>query len=98
MDLTMTLTLNLPADLETLLMKRAERTGQEISSLAIALLSIGLRSEGDDFFDAVDGIKRGLDDFEQGQFSSLEDFVAEQNQKYGLILEMHKLPRVLTIS
>lgn len=28
-----------------------------------------------------------LDDFEQGQFSSLKDFIAEQNQKYGLSLE-----------
>jgi predicted transcriptional regulator len=87
MDLDMTLTLNLSPDLETLLMQRAERTGQELSSLAIALLSVGLSSEGDDFFDTVDGIQRGLDDFEQGQFSSLEDFVAEQNQKYGLTLE-----------
>jgi predicted transcriptional regulator len=83
----MTLTLNLPPDIETLLVQRAERTGQELSSLAIALLSVGLSSEGDDFFDAVAGIQRGLNDFEAGQFSSLEDFVAEQNQKYGLKLE-----------
>ncbi|MEB3292105.1 MAG: hypothetical protein VKJ24_02995 [Synechococcales bacterium] len=83
----MTLTLSLPPDIETLLIQRAERSGQDISSLAIALLSIGLSSAGDDFFAAVDGIQRGLDDFEQGQFSSLEDFVTEQNQKYGLKLE-----------
>ncbi len=83
----MTLTLSLPPDIELLLTQRAERSGQDLSSLAIALLSIGLSSEGDDFFAAVDGIQRGLDDFEQGQFSSLEDFVTEQNQKYGLQLE-----------
>ncbi len=87
MDWGMTLTLSLPPDIETLLIQRAERSGQDLSSLAIALLSIGLSSEGDDFFAAVDGIQRGLDDFEQGQFSSLEDFVTEQNQKYGLKLE-----------
>ncbi len=83
----MTLTLSLPPDIETLLIQRAERSGQDLSSLAIALLSIGLSSEGDDFFAAVDGIQQGLDDFEEGQFSSLDDFVAEQNQKYGLNLE-----------
>ncbi len=87
MDSGMTLTLSLPPDIETLLIQRAERSGQDLSSLAIALLSIGLSSEGDDFFAAVDGIQRGLDDFEQGQFSSLKDFVTEQNQKYGLKLE-----------
>jgi hypothetical protein len=83
----MTLTLSLPPHIETLLIQRAERSGQDLTSLAIALLSIGLSSEGDDFFAAVDGIQQGLNDFEQGQFSSLEDFVTEQNQKYGLNLE-----------
>ena len=50
-----------------------------MSSLAIALLSIDLHSEGDDFLDAIYGVQRRLDNFEQGRFSSLEDFVAEQN-------------------
>lgn len=45
----MTLTLSLPPDIETLLKQRAERSRQDLSSLAIALLSIGLSSEGDDF-------------------------------------------------
>jgi hypothetical protein len=43
--------------------------------------------DDNDFFEALKGIQRGLDDFERGQFSSLEDFIVEQNQKYGLSLE-----------
>ncbi len=83
----MTRTFGLPIDVETLLIQRAERSGQDLSSLAVTLLSIALSSEGDDFFAAVDGIQQGLADFEQSRFSSLEDFVTEQNQKYGLKLE-----------
>ena len=40
-----------------------------------------------DFVESITGIQQGLDDFEQGKFLSLEDFVIEQNQKYGLSLE-----------
>jgi hypothetical protein len=44
-------------------------------------------SLNDDFFAAIEGIQQGLDDFEQGRFSSFEDFIAEQNEKHGLSLE-----------
>jgi hypothetical protein len=37
--------------------------------------------------DGIEGIQQGLDDFEQGRFSSFEDFIAEQNEKHGLLLE-----------
>jgi hypothetical protein len=55
--------------------------------MAIAVLTLGLSLDDNDFFEALKGIQRGLDDFERGQFSSLEDFIVEQNQKYGLSLE-----------
>lgn len=46
-----------------------------------------LQTQIDQTLAELAGIQHGLDDFEQGQFSSMEDFVAEQNQKYGLSLE-----------
>jgi hypothetical protein len=87
----MSITLDLPPKVEALLRQRAESTGQDISQMALAVLTLGLTLglslDDQDFFEALKGIQRGLDDFEQGQFSSLEDFIAEQNQKYGLSLE-----------
>jgi hypothetical protein len=85
--LTMSITLDLPPKVEALLRQRAESTGQDISQMALAVLTLGLSLDDQDFFEALKGIQHGLDDFEQGQFSSLEDFIAEQNQKYGLSLE-----------
>jgi hypothetical protein len=84
----MSITLDLPPKLETLLRQRAETTGQDLSQFTLAVLTLGLSlDDDDDFFDSIAGIQRGLDDFEQGQFSSLEDFVAEQNQKYVLAVK-----------
>ncbi len=83
----MSITLDLPPQLEALLRQRADTTGQNLSQFALAVLTLGLSLDDQDFFDSIAGIQRGLDDFEQGQFSSLEDFVAEENQKYGLTLE-----------
>ena len=83
----MSITLDLPPKIEALLRKRAESTGQDISQMALAVLTLGLSLDNQDFFEALKGIQQGLDDFEQGKFSSLEDFLAEQNQKYGLSLE-----------
>jgi len=83
----MTLTLTLPPQIEALLRQRAESTGQDITSIALAVLAFGLSFDESDFFEALEGIQRGLDDFDQGQFSSLEEFVDRQNEKYGLSLE-----------
>ncbi len=84
---TMSITLDLPPKIEALLQQRAESTGQDISQMALFVLALGLSLDDHDFFEALKEIQRGLDDFEQGQFSSLEDFIAEQNQKYGLSLQ-----------
>lgn len=83
----MPITLNLPPKIEALLRQRAESTGKDISRIVLAVLALGLSLDERDFFESLNGIQRGLDDFEQGQLSSLEEFVAEQNQKYGLSLE-----------
>lgn len=83
----MTLTLTLPPQLESLLRDRAERTGQDIASLVLAILAFGLSLDETEFFEAIEDVQRGLEDFEAGQFGSLEAFMAEQNKKYGLALE-----------
>ena len=87
----MSLTLELPPQVETLLRQRAEATGQDIQHIAVAVLALGLSLDDEDFFAAIEGIQQGggggLDDFEQGRFSSFEDFIAEQNEKHGLSLE-----------
>jgi hypothetical protein len=83
----MSITLDLPPQLESLLRQRAKTTGQDLSQFTLAVLTLGLSLDDQDFFDAIAGIQLGLDNFEQGQFSSLEDFVAEQNQKHGLTLQ-----------
>lgn len=83
----MPITLNLPPKIEALLRQRAESSGQDISHIALAVLALGLSLDEHDFFESLNGIQRGLDDFERGQLSSLEEFVAEQNQKHGLSLE-----------
>ena len=83
----MSITLDLPPNIEALLRQRAERSGQEMSKMALTLLTLGLSLDDRDFVESISGIQQGLDDFEQGKFLSLEDFVIEQNQKYGLSLE-----------
>jgi hypothetical protein len=83
----MTLTLDLPPQIETLLRQRAEATGQDIQHIAVAVLTLGLSLDDEDFFAAIKGIQQGLNDFEQGHFSSFEDFMTEQNEKHGLTLE-----------
>jgi len=83
----MSITLDLPPQIETLLRQRAETTGEDMGQIAIAVLSWGLSLNDEDFFETLSGIQRGLDNFNQGQSSSLDQFIAEQNQKYGLTLE-----------
>jgi predicted transcriptional regulator len=83
----MSITLELPPQVETLLRQRAEATGQDIHHIAIAILTLGLSHNDEDFLATMAGIQQGLDDFEQGRFSSLEDFIAEQTEKHGVTLE-----------
>ena len=87
----MTLTLTLPPEIEALLRQRADRTGQDVSSIAVALLAFGLSFDEQDFFEALEGIQAGLDDFEQGRFCSFEEFISDQNKKRGLSLKASRV-------
>ena len=73
----MTLTLTLPPEIEALLRQRADRTGQDVSSIAVALLAFGLSFDEQDFFEALEDIQAGCDDFEQGRFCSFQEFVSD---------------------
>ena len=42
----MSVTLDLPPNIEALLRQRAERSGQEMSKMALTLLTLGLSLEG----------------------------------------------------
>ncbi|WP_169611711.1 hypothetical protein [Nodosilinea sp. P-1105] len=47
-----------------------------IQELAPAVLTLGLSLDDEDFFAALEGIQRGLDDFERGEFSSLHEWLS----------------------
>jgi predicted transcriptional regulator len=80
----MTIVVSLPHELEAKLQARAERQGRDIAVVAAELLSDMLEWEENDTEEAIQGIQRGLDDFESGQFRNFNDFAAEQRSKYDL--------------
>jgi hypothetical protein len=57
--ITMSITLDLPPKVEALLRQRAESSGQDISQMALAVLTLGLSLDDRDFFEALKGIQRG---------------------------------------
>jgi hypothetical protein len=83
----MPLTLTLPPKIEALLRQRAKLSGQDLATVALAVLTVGLSLNEHEFLESLDGIQNGLDDFEEGRFCSFDAFIADQNQKYGISLE-----------
>jgi len=80
----MAIVVTLSPELEALLQDRANQQGQDISLLASELLTRVLEWEAQDSEEAIEGIQRGLDDFEAGNFRSFQDFAAEQRRKHNL--------------
>ena len=62
--MVMSIILDLPPQIETLLRQRAETTGQDIRQLAIAVLTLGLSMGDEEFFESVEGIQRDSNDIE----------------------------------
>jgi predicted transcriptional regulator len=60
--------ITLSPELETLLLDRAARQGQEINLIASELLADVLEWQEQESEEAVKVIQRGLDDFETGRF------------------------------
>lgn len=80
----MTIKLNLSPDLEAKLQNKASQEGKEINQVITELLTTLLEWETEDTQKAIKGIKRGLTDFELGNYRSFDDFAEEQYEKYNL--------------
>ena len=80
----MTIVVTLSPELEEILRERATRQGQDVNSVASELLASVLEWEQQDLQEAVEGIQKGLDDFETGNFRSFAEFDDEQRRKYNL--------------
>ena len=80
----MTIVINLSAELEEQLRRKAFHQGQDVSIVATELLASVLEWEAQDSEEAIKGIQQGLDDFEAGNFRSFDEFADEQRRKYNL--------------
>jgi predicted transcriptional regulator len=83
----MAVVITLSPELETLLLDRAARQGQEVNLVASELLAGALEWQEQDLVEAIEGIQRGLDDFEVGRFRNFQEFAEEQRLKYNLPTE-----------
>jgi predicted transcriptional regulator len=80
----MTIVITLSPELETLLLERAARQGQEVNLVASKLLADVLEWQEQDSAEAIKGIQQGLDDFEVGRFRDFQEFAEEQRLKHNL--------------
>ncbi len=80
----MSIMINLNPEIEALLRKRAAQRGEEIHLVASQLLADILQWEEQDSEECVQGIQKGLEDFDAGHFRSFQDFAEEQRHKQGL--------------
>jgi predicted transcriptional regulator len=80
----MGIVVNLSPELEARLRDKAAQQGQDVSLVASELLAEILVWEAQDSEKAIEGIQRGLNDFEAGQFRSFQAFAEEQRRKYNL--------------
>lgn len=80
----MAIVITLTPEAEARLLQKAAQQGQDVSLVAAELLTTVLEWEAQETEEAVQGIQRGLDDFEAGRFRSFSDFASEQRRKYNL--------------
>lgn len=80
----MTIMIELAPEEEARLHQKAVREGLNAEAVAYNVLVQALEWEAQDRAEAVEGIKRGLADFEQGRFRRFSEFEAEQRAKYSL--------------
>ena len=69
---------------EAKLRERAVREGQDIDTLADTLLNMALEWEAQDRIEAVEGIRQGLQAFDEGRYRSFQEFAAEQRARFQL--------------
>ena len=80
----MSITVNLNSEIEAQLRETAAKQGRDVSIVAAELLTTILKREAEETQEVVEGIQRGLDDFEAGKFRSFAQFAEEQRRKYNL--------------
>ena len=80
----MTLTIQLPPETEHRLRERAVQQGETAEAVALAILIDALERDAQETTEAVEHIRRGLEDFEAGRFRSFSDFAEEQRRKHRL--------------
>ncbi len=80
----MMIAVQLPPEAEERLRARAERQGEDKAQVAARLILEALEWEEQDYAEAVEGIERGLADFEHGRFRPFHEFAAEQRKKHNL--------------
>lgn len=83
----MAIVISLSPEVEARLREKAAQQGQDVSLVAAELLASVLEWEAQDSQEAIEGIQRGLDDFEAGRFRSFDKFAEEQRRKYNLPLD-----------
>ncbi len=80
----MTITIELQPEVLARLHEKAAREGQESEAVAARLLAEALEWEAQDRREAIEGIQRGLADFEAGRFRPLEEVIAQKRTTPGL--------------
>jgi predicted transcriptional regulator len=80
----MTIVISLSPEAEAQLREKAAQSGQDVSTIAAQILANALEWEAQDSQKAIEGIQRGLDDFEAGRFRSFAEFAEAQRRKYNL--------------
>ncbi len=80
----MVLTIHLAPEEEAELHQTAMREGLNAEAVAHDMLVQALAWQAQDRAEAIAGIQRGLEDFEQGRFRRFSEFEAEQRAKYSL--------------
>jgi predicted transcriptional regulator len=80
----MTITVNLTPEAERILREKAQRQGEDPEAVAATVLAEALEWEAQDRAEAVEGMQRGLDDFEAGRYRPFSEFAAEQRSGRNL--------------
>lgn len=74
----MTIVISLSPEVEARLREKAAQSGQDVSIVAAQMLASVLEWEAQDSQEAIEGIQRGLDDFDAERFRSFDEFAKKR--------------------
>src|SRR5438445_13675044 len=81
------MTITLTPETEARLREKAEREGQDVDTVADALLTAALEWESQDRMEAIEGVQRGDQAAAEGRERPLAAFLAEQRAKHSFPAE-----------